>query len=419
MIYDRLHVLTSTSGTAAYLVTGPASNRLSIDEALDAAGVTKAGAKLLLWVLPDDSAGSDDFEYGIYTYDGTNTLTRTTIIRSSNSNAAVSWGATQRNIVSAPDASLLRRLLDVVICGTAGGTANAVTLSPNMPIGALQDNLIVEWTAAYNNTTDATLVPSTGITAKPLRRPGAPATALAAGAVKLGQRYRSRYSAADDVWYNAAAEPVLAESTDIVAGTGGNIFVNPEQLRSFLPTGAFTGYWGTAAPAGWVFMNGRTIGSAASGATERANADCEALFKHLWNDTGLTVSSGRGASAAADWTANKTITLPDTGGRVIAGLDAAGGSTAKNRLTSGGAGITSTTLGASGGTETHTLTTAQLAAHVHADGRADLGVSSGAGGGAAVSGTSTGSISTTQSAGSGAAHQNTQPTIVAPFIMKL
>ena len=34
---------------------------------------------------------------------------------------------------------------------------------------------------------------------------------------------------------------------------------------------------------GFVRLNGRTIGSSASGATERANSDTEDLFTHLWN----------------------------------------------------------------------------------------------------------------------------------------
>src|SRR5262249_43017934 len=33
---------------------------------------------------------------------------------------------------------------------------------------------------------------------------------------------------------------------------------------------------------GYVRLNGRTIGSAVSGATERANADCQSLFQELW-----------------------------------------------------------------------------------------------------------------------------------------
>jgi hypothetical protein len=65
---------------------------------------------------------------------------------------------------------------------------------------------------------------------------------------------------------------------------------------------------------GWVRDNGRTIGSASSGATERANSDCQALFGVLWqrySDAFCPVSGGRGASAADDWTANKTIKLLD------------------------------------------------------------------------------------------------------------
>jgi hypothetical protein len=80
---------------------------------------------------------------------------------------------------------------------------------------------------------------------------------------------------------------------------------------------------------GWVRANGNTIGSATSGATERANADCQSLFQYLWtNDTSLTVSTGRGASAAADWAANKTITLPDMRGRTLAGMDTMGSTNA-------------------------------------------------------------------------------------------
>ena len=82
---------------------------------------------------------------------------------------------------------------------------------------------------------------------------------------------------------------------------------------------------------GWVRDNGRTVGSATSGATERANSDCETLFEFLWNtysDTICPVVGGRGASASADWTANKQITLPDKRGYVPGGLDDMGNSAA-------------------------------------------------------------------------------------------
>lgn len=73
--------------------------------------------------------------------------------------------------------------------------------------------------------------------------------------------------------------------------------------------------------AGWVLLNDGTIGNAVSGATNRANADTQALFTFIWNnilDAWCPVSGGRGASAAADFAANKTIQLPLIAGRSIA-----------------------------------------------------------------------------------------------------
>lgn len=86
----------------------------------------------------------------------------------------------------------------------------------------------------------------------------------------------------------------------------------------------------SSTPAGWVRMDGNSIGSASSGATARANADTLALFTHLWTDFPNTVlviqtSAGanttRGASAAADFAANKRMPVFDTRGNVIRDLD--------------------------------------------------------------------------------------------------
>lgn len=76
--------------------------------------------------------------------------------------------------------------------------------------------------------------------------------------------------------------------------------------------------------AGWVRLNGRTVGSASSGASERANADTQALFIYIWTnfvDSLCPVLGGRGASALADFNANKQITLIDARGRTLFGLD--------------------------------------------------------------------------------------------------
>lgn len=82
---------------------------------------------------------------------------------------------------------------------------------------------------------------------------------------------------------------------------------------------------------GWARLNGRTIGNASSGATERANDDTEDLYTFLWNNLDNSVApviGGRGATASADFAANKAITLPSMQGRAPLGLDDMGGAAA-------------------------------------------------------------------------------------------
>jgi len=211
-----------------------------------------------------------------------------------------------------------------------------------------------------------------------------------------------------------------------------------------LPTGTIDDCFDASAPSGYVFLSGLTIGDAASGATERANADCEALFAYLWNnlaDAQAPVSGGRGLTAAADWAAHKTLTLPDARGRVIAGDDDMGG-TAASRLTSAGSGIVGATLGASGGAETHTLAAGEVAGHIHtgttgsssththtaAVGYGPLtnvlpnpaGVQTYDDTAVATSASVTHTHTfTTASTGAGGAHANVQPSLVCTKIIKL
>lgn len=106
------------------------------------------------------------------------------------------------------------------------------------------------------------------------------------------------------------------------------------------------------ADAGWVMHNDGTLGNASSGATARANADTAALFAHFWNttdDADCPVSTGRGASAAADFAAGKTIALPKQLGRAIA-------------VAGSGAGLTARALGSADGAETQVIGTTHLPA---------------------------------------------------------
>lgn len=70
--------------------------------------------------------------------------------------------------------------------------------------------------------------------------------------------------------------------------------------------------------------------------------------------------TGRGASAAADWAALKTIALPDLNGRMLVGIDGIA-----NRVTSATMTPDGATLGAIGGAQQATLSTAQMPSHAH------------------------------------------------------
>jgi hypothetical protein len=164
-----------------------------------------------------------------------------------------------------------------------------------------------------------------------------------------------------------AGVTILAVDNLLVIGPSSGAGSPPSvDATTILATGDVKARYGTGTLSGFVRLNGRTIGSATSGASERANADCQALFEYLWTtDANLAVSGGRGASANADWSANKTITLPDGRGRVLAALDDMGGAAA-GRLTAGFFGTAATVLGAVGGGESKTLVTANLPAYTPA-----------------------------------------------------
>lgn len=185
---------------------------------------------------------------------------------------------------------------------------------------------------------------------------------------------------------------------DIPAGWVGELLDAGADMRLLNPrwlgwtTGDLKMNFLAAAAGGWVAMNDGTIGSAASGATTRANSDTLALYTLLWDNISNTwapVSTGRGASALADFNANKTITLPRQLGRALA-------------VAGAGATLTSRVLGEYLGAETHTLIEAEMPAHTHSSVVASAGIGPGGGANLVTSGV-------TGSTGGGAAHNNMQP----------
>ncbi len=141
----------------------------------------------------------------------------------------------------------------------------------------------------------------------------------------------------------------IANPVPASAGGGGATPAN-----QLFTTGQIISALSSATMDGFVRMNGRTIGSASSSGTERANADAQNLFLYLCNnldDTIAAMGGGRGANCAADWAANKAIAIPSMQGRVPAGVDDMGGS-AGNVLQA------TTTCSATSGSPTVTVTSA-------------------------------------------------------------
>lgn len=185
-------------------------------------------------------------------------------------------------------------------------------------------------------------------------------------------------------------------------------------------TGDLKPTYKVAADLGWVMMNDGTIGNAASGGTSRANADTSPLFVLLWNNTtnaNCAVSGGRGASAAADFAANKTIALPKMLGRAMA-------------FNGAGAGLTARSLAQTLGTETFTLSTNELPSHTHVQNSHTHTVTTGGGGtgfirlgetnnAAASSIVVPAATATNQNTGSGAAFSIMQPSTFVNVMIKL
>ena len=157
------------------------------------------------------------------------------------------------------------------------------------------------------------------------------------------------------------------------------------------PCGVVVPYAGTAAPSGWLLCYGQAVS--------------RTTYAGLFAILSTTYGTGDGSS---------TFNLPDLRGRVIAGQDDMGGTSA-NRLTGVTGSVDGDVLGGTGGEETHTLSTAEMPSHTHAT---DIGIP---GGGAfaagSAAGTGAGSF-VTGATGGGGAHNNVQPTIILNYIIR-
>lgn len=175
-----------------------------------------------------------------------------------------------------------------------------------------------------------------------------------------------------------------------------------------VPVGAGFDYWGSTAPSGYLLCYGQAVS--------------RTTYAKLFAKIGTTHGTGNGST---------TFNLPDKRGRVTVGKDDMGGVSA-NRLTGQTNGIDGDVLGGTGGAETHTLDTTQIASHQHFVANSGstggalstsniLNIDAALGGndsytlnGSATSAT----LGKSSLTGGGAAHNNVQPSIVANHIIK-
>ena len=191
-----------------------------------------------------------------------------------------------------------------------------------------------------------------------------------------------------------------ADRTITFPNSSGTVALTSDVSAS-LPSGAVMPFAGTSAPTGYLLAQGQAVS--------------RSTYSDLFSAISTTYGAGDGSS---------TFNLPDLRGRVAAGKDDMGGSSA-NRLTDQTGGLNGDTLGDTGGSETHTLTEAQLAAHTHGAG-SYVATEQRGGSGTGSPNSATGQQSTTNltvsgtsgSTGSGNAHNNVQPTIILNYIIK-
>ena len=186
---------------------------------------------------------------------------------------------------------------------------------------------------------------------------------------------------------NAVALTATGSDTNInfqIAAKGTGIVVDQNNYVLGNPTGTILMWSVASIPSGYLECTGQAVS--------------RTTYAVLFALIGTTWGSGDGST---------TFNVPDLRGRAPIGAGT-------------GSGLTTRTLAATVGEETHLLTTAELAAHTHSVGSLVYPVTGGTG----AFGSSAGALDeasgniTSASAGSGNAHNNIQPSLVVKFIIK-
>ena len=206
---------------------------------------------------------------------------------------------------------------DIAGAIATGGTSTAFTVTSYQVFDTLAhlNGQVIAFTPHTTNGSTVTLNVD-GLGAKPLR--SAPSVELVAGSLVEGTPYTCLYNSSDAVFYLH------------------NFYVNPYVV----PIGTILDYGGSTAPnSSFVLAYGQAIS--------------RTTYSTLFSLFSTTYGTGDGST---------TFNVPDLRGRVVAGKDDMGGSSA-NRLTDADDGLNGDTLGDTGGGETQTLVTGNLPAY--------------------------------------------------------
>jgi hypothetical protein len=280
-----------------------------------------------------------------------------TMVRAQEGTTALAWtaGDIAANLCTAGTMQAFTQFVQSQLQSTNyaadSGVANAyvVTLSP--PVTAITAGMPIRVKIGNTNTGASTL--NFGAGALSIINPDG--TALGASSIVAGGIY--------EFVPDGSGHVILTSASNAILSVSGILTTGDMKFRATSET-----------LAGYVKANATTIGDVSSNGTQLASATAAQLFSWLWTNFSNTqcpvltsggVPTTRGGSAAADFSAEKQITVLDWRGVGPKGLDDMG-NTAANKYTgvpfvSGNA----TTPGSVAGENTHVLTTAESAAHTH------------------------------------------------------
>lgn len=356
---ERIYETSATTGTGEYTLAGAVTG-------FQPASVIGAN-NYCYYFATDDT----NWESGVGTYvSGPDRLQRTHVLASSNGDAAVNWGAGTKKIRCGPLAAFgAPRQTSKSVAGSSDVTLTALEQRVDQLVltGALTGNINVivdttkwRWTV-YNNTSGAYTLTVKTSAGTGIEVPQGKRQELICDGVNVEHAF------------NALPDGSVTQDS-LASGVG------------FLPSGAIIDFGGTSVPTGFLGCDGSNVS--------------RTTYAALFSAIGTTWGVGDGVT---------TFTLPDFRRRTAIG--------------SGGTSISGpgTSVGNTGGAETHSLTSSENGAHTHAAGGGASGFVVQQGGVGPNDYPAGGQLrveANTASSGSGSAHNNMQPSAVVLKIIK-